>query len=127
MVSMLHIELRLYARLIRMQLRAQMQYKVDLVLDMLTYFLVTVLDFCVVLIYFVPFPTLLGWHLGEVALLSAVPSLGFGLAELFGGGIDNFDTLIRQGDFARVLLPPVTALFPISPPPFLFPRLPPRT
>ena len=123
MISLLHIELRLYARLIRMQLRAQMQYKVDLVIDMLTYFLVTVLDFCVVLIYFVPFPTLLGWHLGEVALLSAVTSLGFGLAELFGGGIDNFDTLIRQGDFDRVLLRPVTALTQVSTTQFRLRRL----
>jgi ABC-2 type transport system permease protein len=101
-------------RLIAMQIQAQMQYRVDLVLDVLTYFLVTALEFAAVLIYFVPFPTLMGWTMGEVALLSAVVSLGFGLAELFGGGIDNFDVLIRQGDFDRILLRPVTALMQVS-------------
>lgn len=116
-------ELRLYARLVMMQLRAQMQYKFDLIIDVLTYFLVTALEFVTILLYFVPFPTLLGWHVGEVALLSSVASLGFGLAELFGGGIDNFDTIIRLGDFDRVLLRPVTALIQVSTTQFRLRRL----
>lgn len=105
---------RLYIRLITMQIKAQMQYRVDLILDILTYFLVTALEFATLLIYFVPFPTLLGWKIGEIALLGAVVSLGFGLAELFGGGIDNFAVVIRQGDFDRILLRPVTALLQVS-------------
>jgi ABC-2 type transport system permease protein len=115
--------LHLYARLVMMQLRAQMQYKVDLVIDVLTYILVTALEFVTILLYFVPFPTLLGWHVGEVALLSAVASIGFGLAELFGGGIDNFDTIIRLGDFDRVLLRPMTALLQVSTTQFRLRRL----
>lgn len=107
-------DLGLYARLVGMQLRAQMQYKVDLLIDVLTYFLVSLLELVTLLLYFVPFPTLLGWHVGEVALLSAVVAIGFGLAELFGGGIDNFATIIRQGDFDRMLLRPVTALMQVS-------------
>jgi ABC-2 type transport system permease protein len=123
MPSVFFVELRLYIRLITMQLRTQAQYKVDLVLDILTYFLITGLEFGALLIYFVPFPTLLGWHMGEVALLNATASLGFGLAELFGGGIDSFDMLIRQGDFDRVLLRPVTALLQVSTTQFRLRRL----
>lgn len=123
MISALLVDLRLYAHLVLMQLRSQMQYKVDLVLDILTYFLLTALEFGALLIYFVPFPTLLGWRVGEVAMLSATASIGFGLAELFGGGIDNFDTLIRQGDFDRVLLRPVTALVQVSTTQFRLRRL----
>lgn len=114
MIQALLLDLYLYRRLVMMQLRSQMQYKFDLFIDILTYFLVTLLEFGAMLLYFVPFSTLLGWHVGEVALLSAVTSLGFGLAELFGGGIDSFDTIIRRGDFDRVLLRPVTALMQVS-------------
>lgn len=114
MFQTLLIDLGLYMRLIRMQLQGQMQYKVDLLIDIVTYFLVTILEFGTLLLYFVPFPSLLGWHVGEVAMLSAVTSLGFGLAELFGGGIDSFATIIRQGDFDRFLLRPVTALMQVS-------------
>lgn len=123
MFSALFPELRLYLRLVKMQLRAQAQYKIDLVLDVLTYFLVTVLEFGALLLYFVPFPTLLGWHVGEVALLSAVASIGFGFAELFGGGIDNFNTIIRLGDFDRVLLRPAGTLIQVSTTQFRLRRL----
>lgn len=114
MVQMLWWELRLYRRLVVMQWRAQMQYKVDLVIDILTTFLLCGLEFAALLLYFVPFPTLLDWHVGEVALLSAVTSLGFGIAELFGSGIDSFDQIIRRGDFDRVLLRPITAIVQVS-------------
>lgn len=114
MVQMLWWELRLYRRLVVMQWRAQMQYKVDLVIDILTTFLLCGLEFAALLLYFVPFPTLLGWHVGEVALLSAVTSLGFGIAELFGSGIDSFDQIIRRGDFDRVLLRPITAIVQVG-------------
>ncbi|HEY3991857.1 MAG TPA: ABC-2 family transporter protein [Ktedonobacteraceae bacterium] len=108
------LELRLYGCLVLMQLSSQMQYKFDLAIDILTNFLLSGLEFCALLLYFVPFPTLLGWRVGEVAMLSAVTSLGFGLAELFGGGIDSFATIIRKGEFDRVLLRPVTALTQVA-------------
>ena len=107
-------DLQLYRRLIAMQVRAQLQYKANIVIDILTYFFVTGLEFVTTLLYFVPFPTLLGWHVGEVALLAAVTSFGFGLAELFGSGIDTFDVTIRLGEFDRVLLRPVGALIQIA-------------
>jgi ABC-2 type transport system permease protein len=98
---------RLYLRLIVMQVRAQAQYRASLALDIATYFGVTSLEFAVIFIVFGRFPTLLGWRLGEVALLYSFMSLTFGTAELIGAGIDNFADTIRRGDFDRVLLRPV--------------------
>lgn len=110
MKTKLLIDLRLYRRLVAMQLRAQLQYKINVVVDIITYLSVTSLEFMPVLIYFGPFPTLLGWKVGEVALLYAITSISFGLAELFGAGIDTFDETVRRGEFDRVLLRPVSAL-----------------
>ncbi len=107
-------DLRLYQRLIVMQVRAQLQYKVNVVVDVLTYLSVTSLEFLTMLIYFVQFPSMLGWHIGEVAMLAAVTSFSFGLAELFGAGIDVFDETIRRGDFDRVLLRPLSALILVA-------------
>ena len=64
-------DLRLYRRLIVIQIRGQMQYKLNIVIDILTYFAVTGLEFVTMLLYFVPFPTMLGWRVGEVAMLAA--------------------------------------------------------
>ncbi len=100
-------DLHLYLRLIGMQLRAQMQYKVNLLIDIVTYFLISGLEFAAIMLLFGPFPSILGWSIGEVAFLYSLTSMSFGLAELFGAGIDAFDITIRRGEFDRVLLRPV--------------------
>lgn len=111
---MLLNDLRLYLRLIGIQIRSQLQYKANLLVDIVTYFCVTGLEFLTLFLYFAQFPVMGGWHVGEVALLYSVTSIGFGLAELFGAGIDSFDEIIRRGDFDRVLLRPVTALVQVA-------------
>ncbi len=110
MMGKMLVDLRLYRHLVAMQLHAQMQYKINVLIDIVTYLSVTSLEFVPVLIYFGPFPTLLGWKVGEVALLFAITSMSFGLAELFGAGIDAFDETIRRGEFDRVLLRPAGVL-----------------
>src|SRR5579885_1410730 len=100
---------RLYLRLVAMQIRAQLRYKANLLIDIITYFLITGLEFAAVMLLFGPFPSILGWHIGEVAFLYATTSISFGLAELFGAGIDAFDITIRRCEFDRVLLRPISA------------------
>ncbi|HLZ62034.1 MAG TPA: ABC-2 family transporter protein, partial [Ktedonosporobacter sp.] len=106
-------DLRLYYRLIGMQLRAQWQYKINLTLDITAYLGITVLEFSALLLFFGPFPTMLGWRVGEVALLAAIMSISFGLAEMIGAGVDNFSETIRRGEFDRVLLRPAGAFLQI--------------
>jgi ABC-2 type transport system permease protein len=107
-------DLQLYLRLLRMQIRSQAQYKVDMAVNIVTYFAVTSLEFTVVFLYFAAFPSLLGWHVGEVAMLYAIMSIGFGCSELFGAGIDLFPDTIRLGEFDRVLLRPASALLQVA-------------
>ena len=107
-------DVRLYCHLLGMQLRSQLQYKVNMAVDVTTYFLVTALEYAVVFLFFSTFPTLLGWTVGEVALLGAVVSFTFGLAELFGGGIENFSETVRRGEFDRALLRPISALAQVA-------------
>jgi ABC-2 type transport system permease protein len=106
-------DLGLYWRLIRMQLRAQAQYKLNLMIDIGTNLLMTGMEFLAVVIVFGPFPTLLGWRVGEVVLLYGMASVSFGLAELIGAGIDAFPEMIRRGEFDRVLLRPVGVLLQV--------------
>ena len=107
-------DLQIYSRLVGIQLRAQAQYKVSLTIDIATFLAVTLLEFCVLLIQFGAFPTLLGWHVGEVALLYGVVSLGLGIAEMVAAGMDNFQETIRRGEFDRVLLRPVGPLWQVA-------------
>ncbi len=109
MVEHVISDVRLYRRLIGMQVRIQVQYKVNLAVDILTYFGVTSAEFLAVVLYFGTFPTLLGWRIGEVALLTGIMSISFGFAEMLGAGIDNFSDTVRLGEFDRILLRPVGA------------------
>jgi ABC-2 type transport system permease protein len=123
MLTTLIADWRLYGHLIGMQLRSQAQYKADLALNIATYFLVTLGEFAQIFLVFGAFGTLGGWRTGEVAVLYAVTSISFGLAELFGGGIDLFPDLIRKGEFDRVLLRPASALLQVSTSDFKLRRL----
>lgn len=113
MLQNLRSDLRLYQLLIDIQFKAQAQYKTNLLIDIVTYFGVTALEFIALLLFFIPFPSLLGWHVGDVALLSAIMSISFGLSELVGAGIDNFPLLIMQGEFDRILLRPVNSFLQV--------------
>ena len=114
MFQTIRAEGRLYLRLIGMQIRAQMQYKVDVTVNVLTYFLVSLAEFTQIFLVFGAFATLGGWNAGEVALVYAITSIAFGLAELFGAGIDVFPDIIRKGEFDRMLLRPVGALLQVA-------------
>jgi ABC-2 type transport system permease protein len=105
---------KLYRHLIGMQVRAQLQYKADLTLDITTYFGVSLAEFTQILLVFGAFATLGGWSAGQVALLYAITSISFGLAELFGAGIDTFPDMIRKGEFDRVLLRPAGTLLQVA-------------
>ena len=107
MVTSFMSDMRLYRRLIGMQIHAQMQYKTDLIVGIITLCFLTGLEFVALLLYFVPFHTLLGWQIGEVALLVSLSSFGSGLAEMVGAGVDHFADTIRRGDFDRLLIRPV--------------------
>ena len=103
----LGLDLKLYLHLVAVQIRSQFQYKANLILDIVTYFSVTGIELLSILLYFGVFPTLLNWHIGDVALLASVTSFCFGMAEMLGSGIDDFSSVIVRGDFDRMLLRPV--------------------
>lgn len=101
-------DLQLYNHLLITQIRAQAQYKLNMAIDITTYFAVTTLEFVAMLVYFGPFPSMFGWKVGEVAMLYAIMSISFGFAEMFGAGIDVFPDTIRLGEFDRILLRPAS-------------------
>ncbi len=113
MIEKIAMDVRLYLHFLGMLVRSQGQYKLNVVVDVVASFAVTSLEFVAVLIYFGRIPSLLGWSLGEVAMLYAVMSISFGLAEMFGAGIDAFSDIIRLGEFDRILLRPYGAFMQV--------------
>ena len=99
----------LYRLMAGSRLRSQMQYKESFLVMLVVSFLGVTTEFLAIIILFNRFDNLIGWSVGEVALLHGIASVSFGLAEMFGAGFDIFPETIRRGEFDRVLLRPQSA------------------
>ena len=101
----------MYWRLIGAHTRSQMQYKASFVLRTLGTFTGNLFDFAGIAVLFSRVPQLAGWTLPEVALLFGMSAVSFATAEMLGGALDDFDTVIRQGTFDRILIRPVATVY----------------
>lgn len=105
--------LALYMRYVGVSLRAQMQYRVSFVLQVLAQLGVTSIEFFTIAVLFARFGALEGWSLPRVAILYGLVHVSFALAEALGRGFDVFPELVRGGGFDRILLRPRGAAFQV--------------
>jgi ABC-2 type transport system permease protein len=101
--------LSLYARLVAVDMRAQLQYRASFLLDLVGTGLNTALWFAAISFLFARFEGLAGWTLGEVAFLYGLVEGAFGTMDLLFGGFDPavFGQQVRRGTFDQLLLRPV--------------------
>jgi ABC-2 type transport system permease protein len=106
--------LRLYYRYILSALRAQMQYRASFFLLSIGQFIGTGIEFLGIWALFARFGSLKGWTLAEVALLYGMVNIAFALAEMFGRGFEMFSTMVKAGDFDRLLLRPRSTILQMA-------------
>ena len=105
--------LHLYLRYLDISLRSQMQYRTSFAFQALGHFLVTFLEFLAIAAVFQRFGQINGWTLEQMGLFYGIISVAFAIAEAVPRGFDVFPTLIRNGDFDRILLRPRSEAFQI--------------
>lgn len=113
----------IYRRLIGARIRSQLQYRLSFALTALGVFLVTFLDFAVILVLFEQVDALGEWSVTEVAVLYGISSVAFALADLGIGHLDLLPRMIREGDFDLVLVRPLGSLFQVIASDFALRRL----
>ncbi|AUX44946.1 transporter [Sorangium cellulosum] len=114
--------LKLYLRLAAASLRAQMQYRASFAMWSAGQFITVGIELLGVWALFHRFGAVKGWRFEEVALLFGLVNVSFALAESFGRGFDTFSTLVRSGDFDRILLRPRSTAFQVATREFQFLR-----
>jgi ABC-2 type transport system permease protein len=92
-----------------MSLRSQMQYPASAALQAIAHVFITGFEFVALAVLLRRFGGVAGWTLAEVGLLYGMVSIAFALAESLARGFDIFSTLVRSGDFDRVLVRPRSA------------------
>jgi ABC-2 type transport system permease protein len=102
-----------YWRLGMADVRSRAQYRVSFVLDFLSAFGATFIDFLVILVLFSHLHQLAGWSLPEIALLYGASGISFAIADLMVGHLDVFGQRIRTGTFDVLLVRPRGSLFQV--------------
>jgi ABC-2 type transport system permease protein len=99
-------DIALYLRLAWQSIRSQMAYRVSFVAVMFGNFLVTGAQFVATWLLFQRFHQIGGWTVTEIAVLYGVVNVAMGLSDLSNRGFEQCGTLVRRGDFDRILLRP---------------------
>jgi ABC-2 type transport system permease protein len=105
---------RLYGHYLSISLRSQLQYRVSFTLLLLGQFLMTGLEFLGVVILLNRFQNLQGWYLPEIALFYSIINIAFSLCDAIAQGLGKFPSLLKTGEFDRLLLRPHSALLQLT-------------
>lgn len=106
--------LKLYGRYLGVSVRAQMQYRASFLFSVMGQFAVTAIEFIGVWALFDRFGSLRVWALAEVALFYGVVNVAFAIADALSTGFDQFGTLVRRGDFDRLLVRPRSTVLQLA-------------
>lgn len=100
----------IYRRLIGVQIRSQMMYRVSFFMELLGTGLITLLEYASLALVFTRFDNLGGWTLGQVAFLYGIAEFSFGIMDLVFSGFDpgNFGLQVRRGAFDQIMLRPLS-------------------
>ena len=96
----------IYFKYIRMSVRTTMQYRSSFWMIVIGQFMVTFFAYLSMALLFDRFGSIAGWTFGEVALCFGVVTVSFAVAECCARGFDVFSTLVRSGEFDRLLIRP---------------------
>lgn len=101
--------LDIYRRLVGVQLRSQMQYRMSFALDLIMTALTVVMEFGSVALVMQRFDNIHGWQLPEIAFLYGLVEIAFNFMDMLFSGFDppRFGLTVRQGTFDQILLRPV--------------------
>ena len=101
----------LYAALLAVSIRAQMQYRVSFLLMSFGQSIATGVEAIGLWALFARFGQLSDWTLPQVGMFYGVVNIGFALADALSKGFDVFGAqYVRTGNFDRLLLRPRTAV-----------------
>lgn len=105
--------LKLYGHYVRVHVQSMMQYKISFFLTAMGQFLVSFNVFLGIYFMFQRFHQVEGFVYSEVLLCFGIFLLEFCLAECVARGFDMFPSMIRKGEFDRVLVRPRSTILQV--------------
>jgi len=115
--------MRLYFKYLHILFKSQMQYRTSFWLLSFGQFFIPFSVFAGLYFLFERFGQIKGWTFFEVALCFAVIHMAFAISECFARGFDSFSSLVRNGNFDRLLVRPRGTIIQVMGSQFEFTRL----
>ncbi|CAM4005592.1 ABC transporter permease [Lederbergia lenta] len=112
----------LYFKYLQILFKSQMQYRTSFLLLSFGQFFIPLSVFAGLYFLFERFGQIKGWSFFEVALCFAVIHMAFSISECFARGFDAFSSLVRDGNFDRLLVRPRNTIIQVMGSQFEFTR-----
>jgi ABC-2 type transport system permease protein len=107
-VPTLRNELAIARRIVGVRWRSQMAYRASFLIQIFSNFIINFAEVVALLAMFYRFDDMGGWTLGEVAFLHGISMIAFSTADTIATGLDGVSSQIRQGEFDRTLIRPIS-------------------
>ena len=101
----------LYFKYFKVHLKSELEYKSSFILSFLSQLFTLFSYYFTIICLFDQFSNIKGFKMYDVLLTFGIIQFGFAFCETFFRGIDQFDNLIIDGNFDRLLLRPRNVLF----------------
>lgn len=98
--------IKLYLHYVSINIRSMMQYKTSFFLTTIGQFMISFNVFLGIFFMFLRFSSVEGFSYNEVLLCFAIILLEFTMAEIFARGFDLFPSVVRSGEFDRIMVRP---------------------
>lgn len=101
--------IKILRRLLHQQIKAQRQYPVPFILEILSSAIIQGFYFFAFALILQRFGQIGGWTIGEVAFIWGITEFSFGTMDMLFSGFDydTFGPMIRKGQFDQLLLRPI--------------------
>lgn len=102
--------MKVYLNYLKLHFKSILEYKLSFILSFISQLFVFFTYYFLIISMFQKFSNLQGYNIYEVLLTFSIIHFGYSINETFARGIDQFDSLIVDGSFDRLLLRPRSIL-----------------
>ncbi len=105
--------MKIYFKSLKLHLKSELEYKWSFIMSFISQIFIFCGFYFTILALFARFKSLENYTLYEVLLTFSIINFGYSFCETFARGIDQFDNLIINGEFDRLLLRPQNILLQV--------------
>lgn len=99
--------------LVGSRIRSQTSYRASFAMQAVGAFMITFVDFLVILVLFTHLDAIAGWTLPQVAFLYGTSYIGIRLGDIFLGPVERVPEMIRSGSFDTFMVRPLGSLMQV--------------